>query len=74
MLLGLLRFIAYGLAFWFIYKVIVGAIQYLIGDANRKGSPEKRVRQETKKEDRPSYGDVRDATFKDLPKDPPNPS
>ena len=74
MLLRLLRFIAYLLAFWFIYKVVVGAFQYLAGGSQRKETPESKVRQESKEREQPTYPDVRDAEFKDLPKDPTKPS
>ena len=69
MLRGLLRFLAYSLLFWFVYRVVVGALRFLTHDSSREEEPAPRTRDE-RKDDRPSgYGDVKDASFKDLPKD-----
>jgi hypothetical protein len=65
---GLLRFLAYSLAFWFIYRVVVGALRNLTKDA-RKRPPDSTNQSETKTEPPPDYHDVKDARFKDLPKD-----
>lgn len=73
MLRGLLRFLAYGLAFWFIYRVVIGALRHLAQDAQRKPS-EPPPPKESKTEQQPDYRDVKDARFKDLPNDSSKPS
>jgi hypothetical protein len=65
---GLLRFLAYALAFWFIYRVVIGALRHVAPDSRRKPS-EPPPQQEEKDVPAPDYRDVKDARFKDLPKD-----
>ena len=74
MLRGLLRFIAYSLLFWFVYRVVVGALRFLTHDSSRKEEPPPRSPDETKDERQPDYRDVKDASFTDLPKDDSKPS
>lgn len=68
MLRGLLRFLAYSLAFWFIYRVVIGAIRNLTQGSRKKPS-EQQPDTESTAERPPDYHDVKDASFKDLPKD-----
>ena len=68
MLRGLLRVLAYGLAFWFIYRVVIGALRYLAQDSKRKPS-ESPPPQEPNPGQQTDYHDVKDARFKDLPND-----
>jgi hypothetical protein len=70
---GLLRFLAYALAFWFIYRVVIGALRHVAQDARKKPS-EPPPERDTKTEQQPDYRDVKDARFKDLPNDSPKPS
>ena len=74
MLLGLLRFIAYGLMFWFIYRVVIGALRYLAGDSQPKVPPRSEEPPAQNKSDPSIYRDVKDAQFKDLPDDTQKPS
>lgn len=71
---GLLQFLAYMLAFWFIYRVIVGAIRYFTRDAQKKDGPGPQPPREAKNDDQTNYLDVKDARFKDLPDDSSKPS
>ncbi|HTY36473.1 MAG TPA: hypothetical protein VMH23_05150 [Bacteroidota bacterium] len=71
MLRGFLRVLAYSLAFWFVYRVVVGAFRSLTQDTQRRPSEPQPPPREPKSSPPPDYGDVRDARFKDLPKDPP---
>ena len=73
MLRGLLRFLAYALAFWFIYRVVVGALRHLVQD-NRKKPSDPPPPGEAKSEQQADYRDVKDARFKDLPNDSSKPS
>ncbi|MGA3245386.1 MAG: hypothetical protein ABSE41_12275 [Bacteroidota bacterium] len=68
MVRGLLRFLAYALVFWFIYRVVIGALRHVIQDA-RKKPPEPPPQSQAKTEQPPDYRDVKDAHFKDLPND-----
>jgi hypothetical protein len=70
---GLLRFLAYALAFWFIYRVVIGALRHLTGDTQKKPT-EPPPQREAKSERPPDYPDVKDASFKDLPNDSSKPS
>ena len=70
MLRGLLRFVAYALAFWFVYRVVIGAVRYLAQDS-RRTQPAPPPSREPRQEQKPDYRDVKDARFKDLPKNPP---
>ena len=73
MLLGLLRFLAYTLAFWFVYRVVVGALRYITRDGQKNdGAGPQPPRQA--KNDQTNYLDVKDARFKDLPDDSSKPS
>jgi hypothetical protein len=65
---GLLRFLAYSLAFWFIYRVVVSAFRHVTPDG-RKKPPEPQPPHDPKEEQQPDYRDVKDARFKDLPGD-----
>jgi hypothetical protein len=65
---GLLRFLAYGLAFWFIYRVVIGALRHLAQESRKKPS-EPPPQSESKTEQQADYRDVKDASFKDLPDD-----
>jgi flagellar biosynthesis/type III secretory pathway M-ring protein FliF/YscJ len=71
---GLLRFIAYFLAFWFVYRVVVGAFRHIMQDSAKKEEPGPRPPSEPKEESRPDYRDVKDARYTDLPKDDSKPS
>ena len=73
MLRGLLRFLAYGLAFWFIYRVVIGALRHLRQE-NRQKPSEPPPERESKAEQQADYHDVKDARFKDLPNDSTKPS
>jgi hypothetical protein len=70
---GLLRFLAYALAFWFVYRVVIGALRHLAQET-RKKPPEPPPQQETKTGHQADYRDVKDASFKDLPNDSSKPS
>ena len=70
MLRGLLRFVAYALAFWFVYRVVVGALRHVAQDF-RKNQAAPPPAREPQSEKQPDYSDVKDARFKDLPKNPP---
>ena len=74
MLRGFLRFVAYALAFWFVYRVIVGAFRHISRDAGKRDGGDRPPARETKNEDPPSYHDVKDARFKDLPNDSSKPA
>ncbi len=74
MLRGLLRFIAYSLAFWFIYRVVVGALRYITHDSSRKEEPPPAPPREPKEQSQPGYRDVKDARFTDLPSDDSKPT
>jgi hypothetical protein len=71
---GFLRIIAYSLLFWFIYRVVVGALRYLTHSSSGEKEPSPRSPNETNNERQPDYRDVKDASFKDLPKDDSKPS
>jgi hypothetical protein len=73
-ILGFLRFLAYTLMFIFVYRVVVGAFRYIVGDGNRPPVSGPVPPREPKKTEDPAYRDVKDAKFKDVPSDPPNPS
>ena len=73
MVRGLLRFLAYALAIWFIYRVVIGALRHLAQET-RKKPPEPPPQKETKTEQQADYPDVKDARFKDLPEDSSKPS
>lgn len=70
----MLRFIAYSLAFWFVYRVVVGAFRHLLHDTTKNQVEEEQPRRETKIEEPPNYHDVKDARFKDIPNDSSKPS
>jgi hypothetical protein len=70
---GLLRFLAYALAIWFIYRVVIGALRHL-AQGTRKKPLEPPPKGETKPEQQTDYRDVKDAHFKDLPDDSSKPS
>ena len=74
MLLGLLRFLAYTLAFWFVYRVIVGALRYITRDAQRNDEAGPQPPRQARNDDQTNYLDVKDARFKDLPDDSSKPS
>ena len=74
MLLGLLRFLAYTLAFWFVYRVIVGALRYITRDAQKNDGAGPQPPRQAKNDDQTNYLDVKDARFKDLPDDSSKPS
>ena len=73
MVRGLLRFLAYALAFWFVYRVVIGALRYLAQETQKK-APEPPPENETKTEQKAEYRDVKEARFKDLPDDSSKPS
>ncbi len=70
MLRGFLRFLAYSLAFWFIYRVVVGAFRNLTQERKEHERPEPPPRQDPRGDASRSYSDVKDAQFKDIPKNP----
>jgi len=63
----------YGLVFWFIYRVVVGAFRHLTQE-NREKQPEPSAKKDAESEQQSDYRDVKDATFKDLPNDSKKPS
>jgi hypothetical protein len=71
---GLLRFLAYSLAFWFVYRIVVGALRYIAPDSPKKEDPMPRPPSEPKNDNQPGYRDVKDARFTDLPNDGSKPS
>jgi hypothetical protein len=71
---GLLQFLAYTLAFWFIYRVIVGALRYITRNAQKRDGPGPQPPRDATDDDHPNYLDVKDARFKDLPDDSSKPS
>ncbi|MDP2884505.1 MAG: hypothetical protein Q8P51_05740 [Ignavibacteria bacterium] len=71
---GLLQFLAYILAFWFIYRVIVRALRYITRDAQKNDEPGTQPPREGKTDVQINYLDVKDARFKDLPDDSSKPS
>lgn len=75
MLLRLFRFIIYGLAFFFIYRLIVRTMQYLRGDSGSDASqePQSPLQNPPKEEPLPPR-DIRDAQFRDLPDNSQKPS
>jgi hypothetical protein len=73
-LTGLLRFLAYTLAFWFIYRVILGALRYITQGGQKIDGPGPQPPGNPRDDDQTNYLDVRDARFKDLPDDSSNPS
>jgi hypothetical protein len=73
-ILGFLRFLAYTLMFIFVYRVVVGAFRYIVGDEKRPPASGSVPPREPKKTEDPTYRDVKDAKFKDVPSDPSNPS
>lgn len=68
MLIRLFWMIIYGLAFFFIYRLIVRTMQYLTRDSRPVGSqkPES-PQQPSSKEEPATPRDIRDAQFRDLP-------
>jgi hypothetical protein len=70
---GLLRVLVYALAFWFIYRVVVGALRHLAQETRKKPS-EPPPQSKRKTEQQAGYRDVQDARFKDLPNDSSKPS
>ncbi len=74
-MLRLLRFVAIALAIYFIYRLIVSTIRYLTQD---RGSDSRHASepppQNPQAKEPPEYRDIQDARFKDLPRDPDNPS
>ena len=75
MLLRLFRFIIYGLAFFFIYRLIVRTMRYLRRDANSDASkaPQSSQPPPSNKEPVPPR-DIREAQFRDLPDNSQKPS
>lgn len=75
MIRGLLRFLAYTLAFWFVYRVVVGALRHIVPGDRRKSAGEPPAQPDQKSAQQKDYRDVKDAHFKDLPPgDSSNPS
>ncbi len=74
MLFGFLRLVAFALLFWFIYRVIIGALRYLTHDSQRDQTPRQQAQSEPKKSEPGVYHDVKDAQFTDLPDDSKKPS
>jgi hypothetical protein len=68
-----LRFLAYGLAFWFIYRVVIGALRHLTRETKQKPSEPPPAEREPNAEQQADYHDVKDAHFKDLPNDSAKP-
>jgi hypothetical protein len=60
--------------FWFIYRVVVGALRYIAPDSSKKEEPPPRPPSESKDDTQPGYRDVKDARFTDLPSDDSKPS
>lgn len=75
MLLRLFRMIIYGLAFFFVYRLIVRTLQYLRHDSGSDASkgPQSQQQPRSKEESIPPR-DIRDAQFRDLPDDSNKPS
>ena len=74
MLYEFLKMVAYLLAFWFVYRVVVGALRYLAGDSSSKEQVRKEPPRGQKQSEPPVYRDIKDAHFKDLPDEPGKPS
>ncbi len=74
MFLSFLRFLAYTLMFIFIWRVIVGAFRYVVGEAKKPPVTGPQPPGEPTKTEASAYQDVKDAKFKDLPSDTKNPS
>ena len=74
MIIGFLRFLAFTLMFVFVYRVIVGAFRYLTGADKTPPISGPQPPRDPKKNEPPSYGDVKDAEFKDVPPDSTKPS
>lgn len=70
----MLRFLAYSLAFWFVYRVIVGAFRQITREASKGQAGEQPTRRETKSDEPPDYHDIKEARFKDIPGDSSKPS
>lgn len=75
MLLRLFRMIIYGLAIFFIYRLIVRTMQYLRRDSGLEASqkPQPPIQDPPKEEPLPPR-DIRDAQFRDLPDNSQKPS
>lgn len=73
MLRGLLRIIAYSLAFWFIYRVVVGALRYITHDSSKREEPPPPPAK-PEEQSQPGFRDVKDARFTDLPSDDSKPT
>ena len=74
MFLGLLRMIAYVLAFWFVYRVVTGALRYLSSEPEKNETPRGEPTPKPDKSDPSLYRDIKDARFKDIPDDTAKPS
>ena len=73
-LVSLLRLLAYTLAIWFIYRVIIGAIRFISRDAQKNDGAGPQPPRQARNDDQTNYLDVKDARFKDLPDDSSKPS
>jgi len=73
-LLRLFRFIIYGLAFFFIYRIIVRTMQYLRRDSGSEASKMPQSPPQTPPVEPPTPRDIRDARFRDLPENSQKPS
>ncbi|MBI3586530.1 MAG: hypothetical protein HY088_05320 [Ignavibacteriales bacterium] len=69
MLRLLFRFLLWAFAFYFVYKLIKNVYRTLIGEPKKPAQPSQEP--EAPEQDDSKYGDVKDAIFKDVPKDSP---
>ncbi len=75
MLLRLFRMIIYGLAFFFIYRLIVRTMQYLRRDSGSEASQKPQSPQQPSSREEPvPPRDIREAQFRDLPDNSQKPS
>lgn len=69
MLRFLFRFLLWTFVFYFVYKLIQKVVRMLISEPKKPAQPSQEP-QALEKDDS-KYGDVKDAIFKDVPKDSP---
>ncbi len=72
MLLQLFRMIVYGLAIFFIYRLVVRIIQYLRHGSRSEAS--QKPQESSQKGERELPRDIREAQFRDLPDNSQKPS
>jgi hypothetical protein len=70
----LFRFIIYGLAFFFIYRLVVRTMQYLRRDSGSEASKMPQSPLQNPPQEAQPPRDIRDAQYRDLPDDSQKPS